>query len=74
VFRLKLNDLLKDVVKNQIFGKVLAYVQTTEVQKRGLPRAHMLFILSGDSTAGRRSIVWSVLSCRSKPYIHGCLS
>jgi len=47
VFHLKLNNLLKDIVKNQIFGRVLAYVQTIEFQKRGLPHAHMLFILSG---------------------------
>jgi len=47
VFRLKLSDLLKDIVQRQIFGTVLAYVQTTEFQKRGLPHAHMLFILSG---------------------------
>jgi len=35
-------------VQKQIFGIVLAYmyVYTVEFQKRGLPDAHMLFILS----------------------------
>jgi len=47
VFRLKLLDMIDVIVKNEILGTVLAYVQTIEFQKRGLPHAHMLFILSG---------------------------
>ena len=31
----------------QIFGTVVAHVRTIEFQKRGLPHAHMLFILTG---------------------------
>jgi len=47
VFHLKLRDMIDVIVKKEIFGTVLAYVQTIEFQKRGLSQAHMLFILSG---------------------------
>ena len=47
VFRLKLNDMIDVIVKKQIFGTVVAHVWTIEFQKRGLPHAHMLFILTG---------------------------
>ena len=47
VFRLKLSSMINEIVNKQIFGPVSAYVQTIEFQKRGLPHAHMLFILSG---------------------------
>ncbi|CEP10635.1 hypothetical protein [Parasitella parasitica] len=45
VFNLKLRALLDDVVKNSVFGKVVAYCYSIEFQKRGLPHCHMLFIL-----------------------------
>jgi hypothetical protein len=46
VFNLKLRDLINDIVKKGVLGKVIAYVYSIEFQKRGLPHAHMLFILS----------------------------
>ena len=49
VFRLKLQALLKDILKNGIFGKTLAYIYVIESQKRGLLHAHMLVIISPDS-------------------------
>lgn len=48
VFNLKLRDLLNDIVKKRVLGRVIAYVYSIEFQKRGLPHAHMLFILSED--------------------------
>jgi hypothetical protein len=45
VFELKLNSLIRDVVKMQIFGVVQAYVYRIEWQARGLPHAHILVIL-----------------------------
>ena len=45
VFKLKLEALRTDIIKNKIFGNVKAHVYTIEFQKRGLPHAHMLFIL-----------------------------
>lgn len=45
VFHLKLECFLKDITKNDIFGKVIAYTYVIEFQKRGLPHCHMLLIL-----------------------------
>ena len=46
VFHIKLQELLKDLLINQWFGKVVAYVYVIEFQKRGLPHAHILLILA----------------------------
>lgn len=49
VFRVKLNELKKDLFKNNVFGVVIAHVYVIEFQKRGLPHCHMLLILENDS-------------------------
>ncbi|KAG3130439.1 hypothetical protein PI126_g20500 [Phytophthora idaei] len=46
---MKLKALLENIVKNRVFGGLQAYVYVIEFQKRGLPHAHILVILSGDS-------------------------
>ena len=46
VFNMKLKAILRDILKENIFGKVLAYLYTIEFQKRGLPHAHILIILA----------------------------
>ncbi|XP_065322694.1 uncharacterized protein LOC135929885 [Gordionus sp. m RMFG-2023] len=48
VFKIKLAAFLSDITKNNMFGKKLAYVYTIEFQKRGLPHAHLLFIISSE--------------------------
>jgi PIF1-like helicase/Helitron helicase-like domain at N-terminus len=45
VFRLKCDALIKDMLENDLLGKVVAWTYTVEFQKRGLPHAHMLFTL-----------------------------
>jgi hypothetical protein len=45
VFRAKLEELKKRLMKNDILGKVRAYVYVVEFQKRGLPHAHCLLIM-----------------------------
>ena len=45
VFQIKLQELLKDIVKGKIFGTVTAIMHVIEFQKRGLPHAHILLIL-----------------------------
>lgn len=45
VFNIKLKSLLADVVKREVFGKVVSWCYTIEFQKRGLPHAHSLFTL-----------------------------
>ncbi|CAI4226873.1 unnamed protein product [Auanema sp. JU1783] len=45
VFHHKMNALLTDIEKNNLFGSVAAYVAVVEWQKRGLPHCHILVSL-----------------------------
>ncbi|XP_065061666.1 uncharacterized protein LOC135688676 [Rhopilema esculentum] len=45
VFHLKLKELLCDLLERNVLGHVVAYVYTIELQKRGLPHAHMVVFL-----------------------------
>ena len=45
VFRAKLEELKTWLMKNDILGKVRAYVYVVEFQKRDLPHAHFLLIM-----------------------------
>ncbi|KAI3509551.1 hypothetical protein L1887_24917 [Cichorium endivia] len=46
VFRAKLEDLKEQLLKKHILGVVRAYVYVVEFQKRGLPHAHFLLIMT----------------------------
>ena len=48
VFKLKLRELLNDILKRHVLGRLLAHVYTIEFQKRSLPHAHMLIILADE--------------------------
>ena len=48
ILRIKLKAILEDIIKNGVFGSIKAYVYTIEFQKRGLPHAHCLFILTNE--------------------------
>ncbi|XP_058742520.1 uncharacterized protein LOC131615017 [Vicia villosa] len=45
VFKMKFDELMVDLTKRHVLGKVLAYIYTIEFQKRGLPHAHILLFL-----------------------------
>ncbi|XP_078438602.1 uncharacterized protein LOC144709071 [Wolffia australiana] len=45
VLRLKLKELLHLIIDKEVFGKVNGRVYVVEFQKRGLPHAHMLWVL-----------------------------
>ena len=45
VFKMKKEELIDDIYKKNIFGRVPAYVYVIEFQKRGLPHVHLLVIL-----------------------------
>ena len=49
VFRLQLKELLYDLYKRSIFGRVIGRIHVIEFQKRGLPHAHILLILDRNS-------------------------
>ena len=46
VFNMYKNSLVKELIKDAIFGESLGYVYTIEFQKRGLPHMHLLLLLS----------------------------
>ena len=48
VFKLKKDQLMQDLKAGHVFGKVVAHMHVIEFQKRGLPHAHILIILSDD--------------------------
>ena len=48
VFKLKKDQLIRDIRSGQAFGKVPAMLWVIEFQKRGLPHTHILVILSND--------------------------
>lgn len=46
VFKAKLEELMNDLTKKEVFGKVLYYLYVIEFQKRGLPHCHILLTLA----------------------------
>ena len=46
VFHMKLQELMDDINKNGILGKVVAFINVIEFQKRGLPHVHLLIHLA----------------------------
>ena len=49
VFKLKLNELIDDIIKKHIFGRTVAHIFVIEFQKRGLPHSHMLIIMGNEN-------------------------
>ena len=47
VFRAKLQEMKTELFEKGILGKVQAYTYVVEFQKRGLPHAHFLLIMTG---------------------------
>ena len=53
VFKLKKDQLIKDIKSGQVFGKVPAMLWVIEIQKRGLPHSHILVILEKNDRLAR---------------------
>ncbi|CAN1164776.1 hypothetical protein LINPERHAP2_LOCUS25769 [Linum perenne] len=62
VFKLKLNQLILEINTKMIFGKLTAFVQAIEFQKRGLPHAHMLLFLSAEDKIHDDAFIDAVIS------------
>ncbi|MCH79880.1 ATP-dependent DNA helicase PIF1 [Trifolium medium] len=62
VFKMKLDQMMTDFKKDQIFGKVIAGMYTVEFQKRGLPHAHMLLWLDEKNKIKTGSDIDKVIS------------
>ncbi|XP_047949399.1 uncharacterized protein LOC125195266 [Salvia hispanica] len=48
IFKVKLDNMIRDLKTKKKFGAVKAVVYTVEFQKRGLPHAHILLFLSNE--------------------------
>ncbi|XP_028784301.1 uncharacterized protein LOC114740311 [Neltuma alba] len=49
VFKMKLEHLMQDLKKGDIFGPIKAALYTIEFQKKGLPHAHIILFLANQS-------------------------
>jgi hypothetical protein len=64
IFYPKFNALLDDIVKGQIFGRVVSLVYTIEFQKRGLPHARIMVILDSCDVPNSIDAVDSMISAK----------
>ena len=80
VFKLKNDEMLDDIEKKQIFGKVKAFVGTIEQQKRkGLHHSHNLIILESEYVPKNPSDIDKIVSAEipdpeKNPKLHKIIS
>jgi hypothetical protein len=48
VFKIKLKELINDIHKKHILGRIIARIYVVEFQKRGLPHAHIFIFFIED--------------------------
>ncbi|GBM14379.1 hypothetical protein AVEN_246552-1 [Araneus ventricosus] len=57
VFKMKLLELLDDLIKHKVFGCVISYIYVIEFQKRGLPHCHILLTLDSSSKIRTKDVI-----------------
>ena len=62
VFHLKFTEMMIDLQKRQVLGRVVAAIYTIEFQKRGLPHAHVLVILAENDKPRTESDIDHIVS------------
>ena len=62
VFKLKLNELINDIIKKHIFGRTVAHIFVIELQKRGLTHSHVLIIMANENKPRDSSTIDRVVS------------
>ena len=62
VFKLKINELIDDIIKKHVFGRILAHVFVIEFQRRGLPHSHMFIIMENENKPRDSSIIDRIVS------------
>ena len=67
VFKQKKDQLIKDIRYGHVLGKVPAMLWVIEFQKRGLPHAHILVILSSDDRITSNADIDNVISAQLPP-------
>ena len=66
-FKLKKDQLMRDLIDGQLLGRVDAFLWTIEFQKRGLPHCHILLILSDHDRLITPEFVDNVISAELPP-------
>jgi hypothetical protein len=67
MFKLKYDALMGDLVQAGVFGKVKGYLAMVEFQKRGLPHAHILLIMTPEDRLKTAAKVDSVICAELPP-------
>lgn len=67
LFKLKKDQMMRDLINGQILGKVDAFLWTVEFQKRGLPHCHILLIMADHSQLITPEFVDNVISAEIPP-------
>nr|XP_043633530.1 uncharacterized protein LOC122604724 [Erigeron canadensis] len=62
MFKIKLDEIINDFVKEKFFGEVQAVIYTVEFQKRGLPHAHICLFLAATNKFPRATDVDKYIS------------
>lgn len=75
MFNLKLASLLDNILINKIIGTVVAHLYVIEFQKRGLPHAHIVIILTNEDKPKTPEIINRIVSCelpgfQVDPHLH----
>ncbi|XP_058765892.1 uncharacterized protein LOC131639412 [Vicia villosa] len=74
VFNIKFKELMVDLTKKHILGKVMAFMYTIEFQKRGLPHAHILIFFHPQSKYPTPSDIDNIICAEiPDPEIHPAL-
>ena len=67
VFKLKKDQLIRDLKKDGVLGKTVADIHVIEFQKRGLPHAHILIILANQDRPVTPDLVDSTVCAELPP-------
>ncbi|XP_011685465.1 PREDICTED: uncharacterized protein LOC105448515 [Wasmannia auropunctata] len=62
VFNIKKDYLIDVIIRQKLFGEILAYVYVIEFQKRGLPHIHLLLTLKQNCKISNPEIVDKIIS------------
>ncbi|XP_041999843.1 uncharacterized protein LOC121749330 [Salvia splendens] len=78
IFKVKLDNLIRDLKSEKIFGTVKAVVYTVEFQKRGLPHAHILLFLSNEDKQPKPQRIDEIISAElpdqvTDPHYYECV-
>ncbi|GJU93725.1 replication protein A 70 kDa DNA-binding subunit C-like protein [Tanacetum coccineum] len=70
VFKIKLTELLDDLIKNNVFGESQAVVYVIDFQKHGLPHAHILLWLEEHCKCTTPSQIDDIISVELPSPLH----